>query len=506
MAQKQNESPEGEYSTRLFYLEDQPRTLFPLTTNRILVENGEVQIAEYIAKIGQGEANFLPQKTVHANKDRYHLRRTVKLDPVAEYFIYDLVYRNRQLFRKPFNHKKMHYGYRFEDGRPIAPSESYNQFKLEVWGAGFFSDNRHLTFDISAYFNNLYHHDLNAWFSALSPKNPSDSELFGRFLREINSGRSLDCLPQDLYPTKMIGNDFLRFIENFSLLQSDQVLRFMDDICLLDEDESKLISDFDVIQKLLGQKGLSINSAKTRSGMAHEFDESESDIEELKANLLKRRRETIISSYDSDEEPEEDQESSPDLPPLTEEEIAFAISLLNDGKTKEEDAELVMIVMRGHVNRITDHLHIFAKDFPHLAKNFYLLCNDADDKNLIANVIIDVLQSGDFVSEYQLFWFGVMLEKYLMDTTRARDLIPLLYHHRSCTDISRAKILEIRDNRFGLSELREGFLREGRSDWLAWSSAVGSLALKKDARNYLLGYFKNGSTMNTLIAGILEKI
>ncbi|OYU72969.1 MAG: hypothetical protein CFE32_22230, partial [Alphaproteobacteria bacterium PA3] len=241
-----------------------------------------------------------------------------------------------------------------------------------------------------------------------------------------------------------IGNDFLRFIENYSPLKSESVLRFMDDICLLDKDDSKLISDFNVIQKLLGQKGLSINSAKTRSGLSHEFDESESDIEELKARLLKRRRETIISSYDSDDDTDEATDTSHDLPPLTEEEIAFAVGLLKDGKTKEEDAELVMIVMRGHVNRISDHLHILAKDFPHLAKNFYLLCTDAEDKSQIASVIIDVLKSDDFVSEYQLFWFGVMLERYLMDSKRANELIPLLYEHKSATDITRAKVLEIR--------------------------------------------------------------
>lgn len=196
MALKEKPSDASAYSTRLFYLEDQPRTLFPLTTNRILVENGEKQIADHIASIANGEANFLPQKTVHANKDRYHLRRTVKLDPVAEYFIYDLVYRNRTLFRKPFDKKKMHYGYRFEKGRPVAPSESYKDFKLEIWANGIFDDNRHLTFDISAYFNNLYHHDLNAWFSALAPANSKDSELFGRFLREINSGRHWTAFPR----------------------------------------------------------------------------------------------------------------------------------------------------------------------------------------------------------------------------------------------------------------------------------------------------------------------
>ena len=91
-----------------------------------------------------------------------------------------------------------------------------------------------------------------------------------------------------------------------------------------------------------------------------------------------------------------------------------------------------------------------------------------------------------------------------METRLAPDIIHALYNHHSATDISRSKILEIRDSRFGLSEMREVYLREGRSDWLAWSSAVGSLALDKQARNYLLGYFANGSAINELIAGILR--
>ena len=192
--------------------------------------------------------------------------------------------------------------------------------------------------------------------------------------------------------------------------------------------------------------------------------------------------------------------------PISEEEIEFALSLLQKEKIKEEDAELVLIVMRDHVNRLKDHLHLFATQFPHLAKNFYLLCSDAEDKAHVATVVRDSLKSGEFISEYQLFWYGMMLDRYLLDCGHADELIPLLYKHESATDISRSKILEIRDNRYGLPELREGFLREGRSDWLSWSSAVGALALKKGSRNYLFGYFKNGSSMNALMSSILEEI
>jgi hypothetical protein len=99
----------------------------------------------------------------------------------------------------------------------------------------------------------------------------------------------------------------------------------------------------------------------------------------------------------------------------------------------------------------------------------------------------------------------MMLEAYLMDTKLASDLVNTLYRHPNATDITKAKILEIKDHRYGLPEMREGYLREGRSDWLAWSSAVGSREMGKQARNYLLNYFKNGSEMNKLIAEIIQK-
>jgi hypothetical protein len=120
-------------------------------------------------------------------------------------------------------------------------------------------------------------------------------------------------------------------------------------------------------------------------------------------------------------------------------------------------------------------------------------------------VVLGVLTEDPSVSEYQLFWFGMMLEEYLLDTGSASDLIVGLYRHVNATDITRAKILEIADQRHGLPEMREAFLREGRSDWLAWASAVGSRGTHKQARNYLLDYFKNGSEMNELIAQIIQK-
>ncbi|WP_199797191.1 hypothetical protein [Erythrobacter sp. QSSC1-22B] len=181
------------YTLKQFYLDDHPRTLFPLDTNKILIENGSKKISEFINEMISENRHFLPQRTVHANKDRYHLRRTAKLDPVAEYYLYDIVFRNRSRFRKPHSEKKKHFGYRFEGGKPQHSSSSYRKFKETVWVEGIFEENRkYLSFDIASYFNNLYHHDLNAWFSALGLNDPQDSINFGKYLREINAGRSLD--------------------------------------------------------------------------------------------------------------------------------------------------------------------------------------------------------------------------------------------------------------------------------------------------------------------------
>lgn len=482
------------YSSRQFLLDDLPKTLFPLSTNRVLIDFGSQEIHAHIENILSGKSAFLPQRRVHANKDEFHLRRTVKLDPVAEYYIYDLIYRNRGIFTRPKSIFRRHHGYRFEDGLPISASKSYADFKLDVW-SGAQLNKRFIGFDIASYFNGIYHHDLHAWFSSKGVHD-SDAEGFGKYLRQINAGRSLDCLPQGLYPTKMIGNDLLRFIEESAFIRCAQVCRFMDDVYLFDDDESVLKADFAEIQRLLGLKGLSVNASKTEHGDKPRTDEADDQLSELKKSLLKRRRQLIVTQYDDVIEGEVEEER------LEKEELDFILELLN-GNLSEEDAELILIVARKNILEIEPHIDKFSA-FPHLVKNFYALCQDAVDKDRVTKIVLEAIK-GKYVSEYQLFWFGMMLEGYLLDTTDAGSLLNALYTHPNASDISRAKLLEIPDTRYGLPELREGYLREGRSDWLAWSSAVGARSMNKAPRNYLLNYFAGGSEMNKLIAGIVSK-
>jgi Reverse transcriptase (RNA-dependent DNA polymerase) len=488
------------YGSREFYLEDLPRTLFPLTTNKVLVENGHAALLAFAQALIAGGGSFLPQRRVYASKDELHLRRTVKLDAVAETILYDLIYRNRALFRKPHLANREHYGYRFEVGRPLSPSRSYAEWKKTI-ASNQLQRKEYISFDLASYFNGVYHHDLQAWFDALGAS-AEDVTAFGKFFREINAGRSLDCLPQGLYPSKMIGNDFLRFIEESASVRADYVARFMDDTLIFGNDLDALKSDFAEIQRLVGLKGLSVNAAKTEDSTHPDVGRAEEPLDEIKKRLLNRRRTIIVLHYDEMSLDEED-DNADDVEPLDKDEVAYIEQLLK-GRLTEEDAEMILVVMRDHVELVEAHLAHFAKGYPHLAKSFYSLCGEASDKEEVAKIVLDVATDGSHVPEYQLFWFGMMLEGYLIRTKRAPDLINALYNHASATDITKAKILEIADNRFGLPEMRETYLREGRSDWLAWASAVGSRTLQKSSRNYLLDYFKNGSTMNRLIADIVQ--
>jgi hypothetical protein len=87
------ESPSAAGSVS-YLLNDYPRTLFPLSTTRVIAENWGEQVLEYVyQKVlnpDDKDHSFLAQARCYSSKQGFHLRRTMKLDPVAELFIYDL--------------------------------------------------------------------------------------------------------------------------------------------------------------------------------------------------------------------------------------------------------------------------------------------------------------------------------------------------------------------------------------------------------------------------------
>jgi len=486
-------------NTVAFYCSDFPKTLFPLDVNRFLIENyaGELGklVYERITHQKKGELTFLPQTRAYAAKPHYHLRRTAKLDPVAEFFIYDLIYRNRAGFAGSGSKHRRSFGYRFIGGEPVSAMNSFREFRQAIKAAmdsfGFCAK-----FDVSAYFNSIYHHDLVTWFNNVA-RSEQDSEFFDKFLKQTNSGRSIDCLPHGLYPTKMLGAHFLSFIEHGSRLDSDLTLRFMDDIYIFSDQEADVLRDFVALQHMLGERGLTVNPSKTKIGDV-EYVDVEQHVDVLRASLLERRALAVTGSG-----VDLDAESSGDS--LTAEETDYLVNLLRDPEIAEEDAELVLALMRDHSSDVLENLEEFLRRFPNLSKSIFHFCAHVEDKSDVLAVIRSLLASDAELTEFQLFWIAKIFEEYLTELSDVDTIVHRLYEHSNATDLSRAKLLEIKDRRFGLAELREEHLRTGQSGWLSWSSAVGARAEKKRNRNHLLGYFANGSPLNQLIATCVQR-
>lgn len=488
-----------------FFLRDYSATLFPLRMNRLLVENYSSQVREFIKnKVFSNSGTFQQQHRVFASKSGWFLRRTVKLDPVAEFFIYDLIFKNRGCFRKPRSANREVYGFRIERGDLTPTVNAYAEFKASV------ARNRRrfrysAYFDIASYFNHIYHHDLVRWFEDAGA-NAANVQAFGKFLREIVGGRSVDCLPQGLYPTKMVGSAFLSFLEESNRMRSAHSVRLMDDVWLFDDDHKTLISDFILIQGLLSDRGLTMNDRKSAIHERYEPAEMPANLDDMKIDLLRRRRAELrdASPYDEVSDDDDEEEDPSELDELTEEEQEYLLSLLKRHVIQEEDAELVLTLMRDHSSDVMEFIPTLVRDFPALSKRIYQFCVEIGNKTEITKLLLEYLDSGAFLTEFQLFWFGMMAEDYLINTKKAGELLRALYEHSSATVITKAKILEIPDKRFGLPDLREEQLKTGQSDWLSWAAAVGARVHPKGQRNQMLKYFRKSSPMNELIGQFVE--
>jgi hypothetical protein len=95
---------------------------------------------------------------------------------------------------------------------------------------------------------------------------------------------------------------------------------------LFSDDLSVLQRDFILIQQLLGQKGLSVNPAKT-SFRDKEEASVEYSIDAIRAGLLRKRAVAFRSLYEEEEEPDEEV--------LTDEE-SYLLALLDSPKLDEE--------------------------------------------------------------------------------------------------------------------------------------------------------------------------
>lgn len=464
-----------------------------MDTCRVLIENNSNALSAYIGKIANPKEtgySFLSQETAYASKAQHHLRRTMKLDPVAEYYLYEMAYKNRKIFRKSTNPSRENFGYRFVDGKPIDISDGYKEFvsrasELKSKYSYF------IKFDISSYFNSIYHHDITNWFSSQKPTQ-TEIDLFGQYMREINTGYSIDFLPHGLYPSKMLGSHFLSFMDHSELVKCEHMIRFMDDYMLFSDSKDVLIRDFQTIQKGLGQKSLNLNSDKTVL-----FSDKEVSIEQtlhdVKSDLLSKLYVGLVSGVDHEEYDDA-------VMGLSEADIEYLVSLLSEDEATDNEASLILDCIHEHSENFYEFIPDFLYKFPHLAKKIYYKCEDVSEISELVEGLIKLLESSHSMSEYQLFWIAKIVESYLLGANSVGKLLALLYEHKDATNISMAKVLEIPEARFGMPEWREVHLKNGSSGWLAWASAVGMRNGTKQSRNYLLGYFSKISTINKLIA------
>ena len=492
-------------STIEFYRADFGATLYPLKTNLLMVENLSAEMSAYIyqeildsSKPGE---NFLPQQKVYSTKPQGHLRRTVKLDPVAEYFIYDVVYRNKGVFRNQVSDARRSFGYRFKDGGHIPVHVAYKDYKdcLTKY-SGEYKFN--LKFDIASYFNSVYHHDIAHWFADKESISDKDAAAVGQFFREINSGRSVDFLPHGIYPCKMVGNEYLKFIDLSGLLKSEKIVRFMDDFTLFDNNEAVIRQDFIRIQQLLGQYGLNVNPSKTIYNVKiGDVQETLSDIKQSLKEIVSEEIEIFSASDVQIAEIEMEIEKS-----LDNDQVASLLLLLKDDSLEESDADLILSFLRSHSDSILEYLPILLRRFPNLIKHIHSVCGGISDKPGLVEVILEYLNSDAYFLEYQLFWLGVIVEDYLLGQPKYGVVLLKLFELTNDFKIARAKILEIPDQGFGFKEIRNEFLKTGQSDWLSWASAMGARTVKAAERNYIVDYFSKASKMNFLIASCVKKI
>lgn len=480
-------------------------TLFPMKTNLIVLEHYENELAEYIRTRVLSDAHpgdsFLPQQRVHATKPHGHLRRTVKLDPVSEYFLYDVVYRNRTAFRPQVSSNRRSFGYRFQGGSHIPVHAAYTEYKGSLTELAAKHSHR-LQFDIASYFNTLYHHDITHWFAGRNSVNEADAAAIGQFFREINAGRSVDFLPHGIYPAKMIGNEFLKFVDLSGVLKSAAISRFMDDFNLFDDDPSVLRQDFFRIQQLLGQFGLNVNPSKTH------FDKSIGSVEdalsEIHESLINIVEGVVLVEGASGVDLVEIEEEV--VTELTDHQVTSLLALLRDDALEETDADLILGFLRSHSDDILEHLPTLLRKFPNLVKHLYSLCGTITDKHALAAVLLDYLNTDSYFVEYQLFWLACLVEEHLLGDGCYGQVLVRLYELSENSRIARAKVLEIPEQGYGLKELRSEYLKSGQSDWLSWASAAGTRTLKKAERNYALDYFSKCSQLNFIVAESVKRV
>jgi hypothetical protein len=486
-------APARAYGTADYILEDHSRTLFPLNTTKLLIDHASTELSSYVNAEIAAVKPFASQGICHAAKSGLHARRTMKLDPAAEYFMYDFVFRHRKRFVPTQRPKRKSFGNGFEKGRPISSIVSFKEFQDAIDNARR-SHKYEVEFDVATYFNSIYHHDLAAHIAAIGINAP-DARTFGRFVRQINAGRSVDCLPQGLHPCKAIGSHFLGFVDGDRRLRCAVILRYQDDFHLFDDDLHVLRADFVKAQDLLGARSLSVNAGKTR--FARTSDRlREAAVPKIEIALGERYRAVLEWSDDADYG--DSQKFSP-------RERRALHELLTDSASSEKQVELAIGMTHDPDAQMLDAISARFLEFPGVTKAVCRCLKTVTDVDRLVAAVLTLTSHQALLTEFQVFWLARLVEDELQRSDEYEALLVGLYEHRCGGDLSKAKVLETDARGSGLGDLRREHLRTPRA-WLGWASAVGLRGEPKANRNHALDYFANQGSLNAVVARCAQSL
>src|SRR5690606_22330465 len=107
--------------------------------------------------------------------------------------------------------------------------------------------------------------------------------------------------------------------------------------------------------------------------------------------------------------------------------IEQLLNLLKDNQIEEEDAELILSFLKDYSDNLLIVLPDILKKFPNLIKQVYSVSLRITDKELLANVLLEHLESEHLFLEYELFWLGKLVEDCLLDVSSIGKLLMKIY-------------------------------------------------------------------------------
>jgi hypothetical protein len=474
--------------------QDNARGMFPLKSTVAYVQYGEAALREFVRKQilddTAVDSAFLHCPVAYALKDKQHLRRVLVLDPISTFYIYDFALRNTQAFQASPPSERQFYGCAFKGKKPLDGFLQYHEFRRRKYVLKrtyrYFAK-----VDIANCFNSFYHHDVVSFLHDRTEG--AEHEHFGQFIREINGGVSINCFPQGIYPAKAIGNSFLSFIESSMALQSSAIIRFLDDVFLFDDKQRTLEKDVIVLQQLIGRFGLALNSEKTHFGSEKDNFE-ERRLDRIKKSLLKKREET--KSYD------EERESAPEL---TRAQVAYLKDLVQQRDINEEDVELALSLLREDEDEAFELVSLALTRYPNLTKDVYKLIETMTPSDALWSIVSRRLRQS-FLTEYELFWLTRMAIDHFPMTARVAQALLAAHLHPSATEITKAAVLEVPDNRYGLFDLKYNQLRNAAIGIGGACAVAGLHRSEKAKRNQLYKYAMKSSKYMYALCNIASKL